>query len=438
MTALTRRQLLGTGAVAAGLGALGLTGCSGGGSAASGNGKAELQLAWWGNPLRNEDTDKAVATYLKDHPDVTIHKQPGDWSSYWDKLATQVAGNNAPDVIQMSTQNISEYGGKGALMDLKGKVDTSKFSDGTVDPGMVDGKLVGVTIGMATIGVMVNPKVFEDAGVDLPDDKTWTWDDYRSVAAEVTGKSKNGVFGSQGSFAVPGCLNPLQAWLRQHDLDLFTTDGNLGFSADDLVPYFQMVLSFEKAKAIPPGSVIAESQGKSFDQAPFVQGKQGIAWYASNQFEALTKAAGTTLKMLRFPSVAGKATERQSWFVPTMLWSVSARTKYADAACELVDWWVNSTECGKICLDERGLPPNSDVLKAITPELSTSGKTVVQFVEDTTDELGAAPAPVPAGAGTMESVLMRHAIDVIFGRAKPADAAKAFTEETTASIEQQK
>ena len=35
--------------------------------------------------------------------------------------------------------------------------------------------------------------------------------------------------------------------------------------------------------------------------------------------------------MLRFPSLAGNATERKAWYKASMLWSASAKTKNPDA-----------------------------------------------------------------------------------------------------------
>ncbi len=119
---------------------------------------------------------------------MKISGQPGDFASYWDKLATQTAGGTAPDIIQMDMAYISEYGTRGALLDLK-DVDVSKFVEGTVDSGKINDKLVGVNAGINSAVIMANPKIFEKAKMDLPDDKTWTWDQLAEVAAEVASKA---------------------------------------------------------------------------------------------------------------------------------------------------------------------------------------------------------------------------------------------------------
>ena len=180
--AINRRQfLLGAGGLAAAATTGGLTACApgsvGGGGSGGGDdgGATTLALAWWGNPTRNKNTEAMIAAYMKANPDVKITAQPGEFASYWDKLATQTAGGTAPDIIQMDMNYISEYGTRGALLDLA-EVDTSKFVEGTVDSGKINDTLVGVNAGINSAVLFANPKVFEKAKMDLPDDTTWTWD----------------------------------------------------------------------------------------------------------------------------------------------------------------------------------------------------------------------------------------------------------------------
>ena len=68
--------------------------------------------------MRNKNTTEAVTAYTSAKPKVKVSPQPGEWASYWDKLATQTAGNTAPYIIQMDMAYISEYGNRGALLDL--------------------------------------------------------------------------------------------------------------------------------------------------------------------------------------------------------------------------------------------------------------------------------------------------------------------------------
>jgi multiple sugar transport system substrate-binding protein len=429
--ALNRRQFL-TGGLAVAAAGMGLSACgkgSGGGSGDA-NGSANLQFTYWSNPVRTKNTTEAIAAYMKANPKVKITAQPGEFASYWDKLATQTAGNKAPDIIQMDMAYIAEYGTRGALLDLaKYGADTSKFVAGSVDSGKINGKLVGINAGINSPTVLANPKVFEQAKVQMPDDKTWTWDSLKELAAEVTAKAGNGIVGL-GVFFNDAMLS---AWLRQHGKELFTADG-LGFAAADVVPWFDMVKSYADAKAIPSASALTEEAAKSVDQSALAVGKAGMQMQWSNQVEAMNKAAGTDMAILRFPSLTGKATDRKAWYKASMLWSASSRTKHPEQSVALINWWVNSPECANINLAERGIPANTDILAQIMPKLSPAQAKVAKYIADIKPELASTPVAPPPGGGKLNDTLTRYQTDVLFGRANSADAASKFVDAVKSNL----
>jgi multiple sugar transport system substrate-binding protein len=427
--ALNRRQFL-VGGLGAAATSMGLAACGGDSDGGSADGSADLQFAWWGNEVRNKNTSAAIEAYTKANPTVKVSQQPGEFATYWDKLATQTAGNKAPDIIQMDMAYIAEYGGRNALLDLeKYGVDTSKFVEGSVDSGKIEGKLVGINAGINTPTILANPKIFEQAKMEMPDDKTWTWDQAKEVSAELTAKAGNGVVG-MGVFFNDVMLS---AWLRQNGKELFT-DAGLGFAAADVVPWFDMLTAFANAKAIPSASQLTEEAAKSLDQQLLATGKAGMQMFWSNQVEALNKASGGEMTVLRYPSLAGQAAERKAWYKASMLWSASARTKSPEAVAAMIDWWVNSPECANINLAERGIPANTEILAAITPKLSADQAGVAKFIAEIKPELSTTPIAPPPGGGKIGDTLGRAQTDVLFGRTSSADAAKKFVDEATANL----
>src|SRR5215208_7676054 len=262
--AINRRQfLIGAGGLAAAATTVGLGACAPGasnsgsqGGEGGSQGATNVALAWWGNPVRNKNTQAEIDAFMKANPKWKIEGQPGEFNSYWDKLATQTAGGTAPDIIQMDMAYIADYGSRNALLDLK-DVDVSKFVEGTVDSGKINDKLVGVNAGINSAVIMANPKLFEEAKVDLPDDTTWTWDQMAEVAAEVA--SKAGVpFGMAGLL---GSDNAFALLLRQNGKQLFTPDG-LGFDAADAQAFYDLMVKFQKAKALGTPEQISEEGSK--------------------------------------------------------------------------------------------------------------------------------------------------------------------------------
>ena len=433
--ALNRRQfLIGASGLAAAATTMGLGACapgsSGGGSQGGGNqgGKTSLALAWWGNPTRNKNTQAMIDAYMKANPNVAITGQPGDFTSYWDKLATQTAGGQAPDIIQMDMLYIAEYGTRGALLDL-GSVDTSKFVEGTVDSGKINGKLVGVNAGINSALIFASPKVFEKAKLNMPDDKTWTWDQLIEIGAEVA--SKAGVPFGVASLLQSDAL--FGTFVRQHGKELFTENG-LGFDVPEAQAWYDYLLKGQKAKAFGTPEQVSEEQPKPLDQSAIVVGNAAMQYYNSNQLEAVSAAAGEQLKMLRGPSLAGKATERKTWYKASMLWSASSKSKNPDAAIAWINWFANTPDAANIDLAERGIPPNTEILAEVKPKLSSAQKVVAKYIEDIKPEVGETPIAPPPGGGTIQTVIFRHGIDVLFGKTSPADGAKQFVDEMKSNL----
>lgn len=438
---LTRRTALTLGLAVPGLAGLtSLTACgpnatSGGGSGGSDGGSADsgsLRLAWWGNPTRNENTTNVIAAYKEEKPDVTISPEPGEWSGYWDKLATQTAGGDFPDVVQMDEKYLAEYAGRGALLDLAGAgLDTSKFVDGSVEVGEVkDVGLAAINAGLNAFTVLANPEVFDAAGVDLPDDTTWTWDDMAEIAQKITEATEDGTYGMTQVGTVQGLF---QLWVRQAGQDQYE-DGKAGFDAKAATSWFEWSKKIQDTKACPGADASVEDSTAAMDQSLFGTGKIAMTVTWSNQVVANDALHDGKLTVLRPPSTAGSAAEAQLWYKASMYWAVSAKSANSAAAVAFVDYLVNSPDAGKILSVERGVPGNLEVREAITPDLDESSKKAVDFLDAIEKELGDAPEITPQGGGQFEDILTRAGQDMLFGTITPADAGQRLLDELNSAL----
>src|SRR4051794_25936391 len=205
--------------------------CSSPSSNKAEDGPVEIRFSWWGNAGRADLTNKAIAEFEAANPNIKVKPEYGDISGYFDKLATQVAASDAPDVITMGGAYPAEYANRGALLDLSkvsGSLDLTKMDQGALENGQVQGKQYGVSTGANALSIVVNPAVFQAAGVALPDDSKWSWDDFARIAAEVTAKSPKGTYGT----ATVLTHDSLDAFARQQGESLYTQDGQLGLGQE--------------------------------------------------------------------------------------------------------------------------------------------------------------------------------------------------------------
>ncbi len=431
---LTRRTALTLGLTAPGL--VGLAACgpnaSSGGGGGSGDGSASLRLAWWGNPTRDENTKQVVEAFKEVDDSISVSLEPGEWSGYWDKLATQTAGGDTPDVIQMDEKYIAEYGGRGALLNLADAgLDTSEFVEGSVEVGeLPEEGLVAINAGLNAATFLVNPALFEEAGVDLPDDTTWTWDDLIDIAVQITENTPDGTWGMSQIGTVQALF---QVWVRQKGQDQYK-DGGPGFDAATATSLLEFAQRIQETGAGPGASVSVEDAAQSLDQSLFATGKLAMTVAWSNQVVAHDAAVEGGIIVMRPPSMTGSAADAQLWYKASMYWSISSATANPEAALKLVDFLVNSPEAGKILSVERGVPGNLEVREAIVPDLDESNMMAVDYLDAIESELGPAPEITPQGGGEFENILKRAGEDVLFGNITAEEGGKRLVDELTAAL----
>ncbi|MEV4567817.1 extracellular solute-binding protein [Nonomuraea sp. NPDC049419] len=406
-------------------------GSSGGADDGSDDGTVELRFGWWGNNDRAAATQKVIDAFQKANPGIKVKGSYTDFNSYFDRLATEVAGGRAPDVITLGGAYPREYGDRGALLDLaKVGLKTDKIGAAALDNGKFGGVQYGVPTGVNAVAVVVNEAVFDKVGVPLPDENTWTWDDFKKTAKDLAAKLPKGTF----ALPDPTKTDMLDAFSRQRGEALYTADGKVGISAGTLAEWWNMTLELQQAGATPPASQTAELITQPApEQSLMGRGEAAMQFDWSNQLGALSKAAGQPLKLMRLP---GEIPTPGMWLQASQIYSINARTEHPQEAATFVDFLVNSPEAGKIILADRGIPANSDVRAAIQDALGEPEKAQAAFIDELTPKAGPPLVIGPTGSTDTPKILDRVNAEVLFGRQQPAEAATDFIEQVGTAIKQ--
>ena len=408
----------------------GLTACSSGSSNQAESGPVEIRFSWWGNATRAELTNKAIKAFEAENPTIKVKPEYGDIGGYFDKLATQVAANDAPDVITMGGAYPAEYANRGALLDLSkvdGPLDLSGFDEGALQNGQVDGRQYGVSTGANALSIVANPAVFQAAGVPLPDDSAWTWEDFARVAADVTAKSPQGTYGT----ATVLTHDSLDAFARQRGESLYTKDGQLGLEQDTVRDYFDYSLNLSATRAAPSASETVEKLNVSTEQTLMGMGKAAMMLTWSNSLTALSKASGAELQLLKLP---GESPTHGIWLQSSQFYTISARSKHAEAAAKLVNFLVNNEEAAKVVQSDRGVPSNPEMRAAIQDLLTPQGKAEAAYVDEI-GKLKFAPTFIgPTGSTAVAEITARINTEVLFKRLTPEKAAEQWISESKAAI----
>lgn len=106
-----------------------------------------------GSQTRHDLTTKVIKLFEEKHPGITIKPEYSGWDGYMDKLTTQVAGSNAPDIVQMDYAFLTDFARRGALLDLTPYADskelrTEDHDESMIKAGTIDDKLYAITLGV--------------------------------------------------------------------------------------------------------------------------------------------------------------------------------------------------------------------------------------------------------------------------------------------------
>ena len=415
-------------------GALFAAGCGGGDSGDS-SGPVELRFSWWGNNDRAQITQKAIEEFQKQNPNIKVKGEFTDFNGYFDRLATQVAGGDAPDVITLGGAYPREYGDRGALLDLSTVSDvlkTDKIGEAALQNGNFNGVQYGVPTGVNAIGLVINPEIFEKAGVEPPDEDSWTWDDFKRIAKDLAKKLPKGTYAIND----PTKTDTLDLFARQRGEGLYTPDGKVGISQQTLTDWWKMTLELRDAGATPPASVTAElTTQPAPEQSLMGRGLAAMQFDWSNLLGQLRKASGADLRIIRAP---GESAGKQPglWLQASQLYTINARTEHPKEAAKLVDFLVNSPDAGKIILNDRGVSANSDVRAAVTPLLDKEDTGQVEYIDRLTPKAGPPLVIGPAGSSDAWRISDRINGEILFGRMTPEQGAAEFIKQVGQAIQQ--
>ena len=396
---------------------------------------ARLRQLFWGGQARADRTT-GVNNLFTAASGTDVESSFLGWGDYWPKLATETAGGNAPDIVQMDYRFIVEYAKRNAIAPLDdyvgAQLQLADFDQDQLDGGKVDGKLYGISLGANSVAQLVNLSAFEEAGIEPPNRDT-TYDDIRAMgeafkAANIRGGMK---VISDGSGSEP----MLDNWLRQKGLALYTADGKLGFEADAAIEWFTMWNQMRADGICVDAETQALDTNGPLENTMVILGKAAMMPSNSNQLVAYQTLVQDDLTITSYPRIApgvGGGHYRK----PSMFFSVGGTAGNKELAAEYLNFFVTNPEAGKVLGVERGIPCSAAVREVVAPTLSEKDQVALNFVANLGDLLGPLPPPPPAAAGEIDVSLLRVlSQEVAFGARGPEDAGQFFVTEAAAILE---
>ena len=390
----------------------------------------QLSVFWWGNARRAQLTEQALRLYSERNPSVTFRVTWQGSTGYYDRLATQAVGGNAPDLFQIDDNYLAEYADRRIVLDLTDLVASKRLDLSGLPPslaqyGQVDGRTMAVAAAVSSPGLVFNRTLLRR--LDLTEPRIgMSYEKYLDWATQVTERSGGEVAGTMDPSAD---FRALWLWLRTEGKE-FYQGRRIGFSVSDLSRWFGMWERARTARAVPSAPTVVGANRGGLTRQLVATGEAAASFVWSSDLPELQHRTDDELAVAAYPGLAGA-----SWARASMFWAGFRGTRHPEVVADVINFLVNDPAAGRILGTERGLSANLDVRRLTEGSLSDpSLRQVANFETEMLDKFGTAPAPPPRGHARIRSLLIDSAESVQLGRNTAQAAASAFINRANAIL----
>jgi len=420
-----------------GIGALSLAGCgSGNGAGAASRDAIALQCSFWGSAIRADRTTQVIQLYQQSFPHTTISTWFTGFNQYWPKLATQISGGSAPDLIQMDMRYIDQYVRKGLLLDLSKfipqPIDLHGFNQVLLKGSEAEGAVYGIPFGGNFVSIFYDTVLLKRAGVPTPDQlPEWNWETYAEYTQQISKALGPGIYGSDDA---SNSIAIFEIFIRQRGKELYTNDGQRAFSKQDVLDWFSYWSELRKTGACVSPDLDVEHNGATPAQTTLVAGRAAIIFTTSNQLQAFQVSTPHKLALFTCPLSSGYR-DTGNYLKASMLMSASATTKHTTEVAQFINFLFNDAAAIQALGVERGIPGSASAQALLKPKL----KPADLYQLTLTNQVAAISRPKavldPPGAGEVQDLLTMIGQGLAFGKMSIEEAADTFIVQTDEALE---
>ena len=381
-----------------------------------------IKVMWWGSQTRHDMTLKVIEMFEAKYPNIKVEPIFTSFSGYFEKLTTLSAGNELPDVYRLRIQDLPQWSSKGQIADLK-RVSTINGLRGmdksAIDVGMIEDKLYGACTGVNSLCFAYDEAIFNKAGVDIPDDTKWTWDDFENICNTIYDKLN--IWGT-GNFA----QEQFEIYAREKGETLYASDlKSVGFKAKTFEDYMSIVSRLQKSAGMEPLSVALETESNE-EASSYAKGRCAMRPLWSNKVVGVRKTKGKDSNLLMYP---GPNNAEGMYVKPSMFMCIGETSRMKKEAGIFIRYFLFDEEANKVIKGDLGVPAIDTIRKSLKEELSSQDKIIFDFISKVGKFSKKSMDPYfPTKSNEARDALRDTMYEVSHGAITPAEAGKKCIE----------
>ena len=345
---------------------------SGAGEAASDKEPVTLRFSWWGGETRHNATMAAVDAFEEEYPWITVECEYSSWDGWVDKVATQLAGGTAPDLMQINWDWLYQFPSDGSkfvdLNQYKDIISLDNWSENNLNAMTVAGKLQGVPVSITGKLPMYNKTTFDKAGIPVPT----SIEELRAAGKTFQGKLGDDYY----PLAEEGYERMLWMvmYLQEKYGKEWIKDLQVNYTVEEVTDGMNFINSLEEDHVWPEIATIVGDGAESFlSNKKWMDGHYaGITEYDSNVQEiADSLDEGQELVLGEYPTDMGEYPAGMSKV--SMGFAITETSEHKEEAALLLEFLTSNETGVKLMGTERGVVCNTAAKKVLEDAGMLSG-----------------------------------------------------------------
>lgn len=401
----------------------------------SARGDATLRFSWWGGDERHEATLKAIELYEAANPGVTIEGEYGGFSGYLEKMVTQIAGNSAPDIMQIDYAYLEPFWGQmDNFVDFSQQdaIDIALFPEGLLEGIKAPtGELIGLPTGLNFSVIYANSVLAEAAGIELGQ---MSWDQLLENAKKLR------AYDPEAYLAV-GSVNRFIFEPYMFNITgkpLINTDYTLGYDVEAATKAFAFVKQcYDEGVLYPLEDTVASGTYGQYQNQDWLDSKIMMIMDFSSG-EAAAKASFPEGQVVAIPSIGDHEAENTGIVLrPTNMLAVNAKSPNAEEALRFLSFFFTNEEA----IDTLGLTramPSTDLALTRMAEQGRLPEDTKAAADWASAHKGGAGQNIISTNITIETLSNDMLSALFYGDYTPEEAAEELVKLMTEQVEEMK
>lgn len=316
-----------------------------------------IKYAFWGNPAAIGVEKDIIEEFEKANPTIKVEPIAVGYNDYHTKLLTMIAGGQAPDVMRIDSFFFADFMRVNALQDItklikQDHVKLEAYYQAGLQDSMYKGKYYGLPWSTAPYYMIVNLKMFKDAGIPVPS-MDWKWTDFLKTAKALTkGEGANRQYGFADDFQ----MSHLLPWVWADGGDLFDkTRTKFTLNSKTAVAKIQEIADLCKQDIFPDPAQFPSAEVLNRWS---VNNKVAMRFGSAQEVLALQGVNGFEFEVLPYPG--GSNNPRTTLFKSNTV-GISSSSKQQKAAWAFLKFLRAPGERGEILyMQAKRMPPTVD------------------------------------------------------------------------------